>query len=206
MAENSSPSTLLRLPAVLPVMLLSDCFLFPGCCLPLFIFEERYRQMLAHALSTHRMFCIGARKGQTDDPRQMATHSTVGLIRACVKAADGTSQLLLVGLQRVRFTRLEQTQPFVLAGVEPVVTTRGSDEAALSDLKTEALNMLPDPGPESCATMRELKNTLRGADPELVCDVLAYHFVHCCDVLSRLQAEHSLERRYELVMRNLDVF
>ena len=37
-------------------MILPKATLFPSAPLPLYIFEPRYRQMLAHALDTQRMF------------------------------------------------------------------------------------------------------------------------------------------------------
>ena len=88
------------LPAELPVMVLPDCHLYPGCLLPLYIFEDRYRKMLAHALDSNRMFCIGNREGGSEDS-PVSRHSTAGLVRACVQQPDGTSHLLLLGLQRI---------------------------------------------------------------------------------------------------------
>ena len=59
---ETPPKAHFPLPDKMPVMVLSNCFLLPGCFLPLFIFEERYRLMLKHALETDRMFCVGIRK------------------------------------------------------------------------------------------------------------------------------------------------
>jgi Lon protease-like protein len=46
--------------------------------------------------------------------------ATAGLIRACVERSDGTSNLVLQGLQRVRFTSFEQEKPFPIASIETV--------------------------------------------------------------------------------------
>ena len=40
------------------VMILGERNLFPQAILPLFIFEPRYRAMLAESLESHRMFCL----------------------------------------------------------------------------------------------------------------------------------------------------
>ena len=96
---------------------------FPHALLPLYIFEERYREMLEYALTRHRMFAVALLKPQRtqwhshDDFFQIAG---VGLIRACVGRGDGTSNLILQGLERVRFNGFEQEMPFPIAAIEPL--------------------------------------------------------------------------------------
>ena len=113
----------MELPDQVPVMPLPGALLFPHALLPLYIFEPRYRQMLDLALSEHRMFCVALMKPQrqhwqsTDDFFHVAG---VGLIRACVGRGDGTSNLILQGLRRVRFAAFEQSSPFPIAQIEPL--------------------------------------------------------------------------------------
>src|ERR1044072_3655246 len=115
----SSPVTL---PAKLPVMPLPGAVLFPHALLPLYIFEPRYRDMLKHALQRHRMFCVALIKPSCPEwhaPEDFFHVAPVGLIRACVGRGDGTSNLILQGLRRVRFSAFEQTSPFPIARIEP---------------------------------------------------------------------------------------
>src|SRR5205823_9271122 len=97
--------------------------------LPLHIFEPRYQQMLEHALREQRMFSVALLHPQrtqwkiTDDFFHVAG---VGLIRACVGRGDGTSNLILQGLQRVRFTGFEQSSPFPIARIEPLESESSS--------------------------------------------------------------------------------
>src|SRR5258707_5777025 len=103
-----SPVTL---PKQLPVMPLPSAVLFPHALLPLYIFEPRYRKMLKHALTHHRMFCIALIKPHCAEWQSAADffHTAgVGLIRACVEREHGTSNLILQRLERVRFTAFEQ--------------------------------------------------------------------------------------------------
>jgi Lon protease-like protein len=46
------------LPDEVPVMPLPGAVLFPHALLPLYIFEDRYRDMLEHALQRDRMFSV----------------------------------------------------------------------------------------------------------------------------------------------------
>ncbi len=187
------------LPDRLPVMVLTDCHLFPGCLLPLYIFEERYRQMLQHALGSNRMFCIGSREG-TDESVPVQPYTTAGLVRACVKQKDGTSHLLLLGLRRIRLTGWAQEKPFRIATVEAVETTE-KDPAEATKLKQQVLELFAN----ACIQeAKQLRTALEDTeDPELVCDVLSYHFTRCPKLQQKLLAESSLIRRYQMLLEAL---
>src|SRR5437870_4334960 len=124
------------LPAQVPVMPLPGAVLFPHALLPLYIFEPRYREMLEHALQRDRMFSVTLIKPSCLEwhaPEDFFHFATVGLIRACVDRGDGTSNLVLQGLHRVRFTSFEQETPFPVAKIDIVAS---SDDATV---ETEAL-------------------------------------------------------------------
>ena len=85
---------------MVPVMTLPSATLFPQALLPLYIFEPRYRQMLADMLKADRMFSVAMQKPgkQRETPCEVAG---LGLIRVSVSHQDGTSHLILQGLTRV---------------------------------------------------------------------------------------------------------
>ncbi len=184
-------------------MVLTDCFLFPGCFLPLFIFEERYCQMLKHALATDRMFCVGTRIPCADDGSGVMMVSTAGLIRSCVTQPDGTSHLMLMGMQRIRLTGWSQEKPFRIATVEPMLT-KEADEAEVAKLRDEALQNIPPCPHEAAKAMESLSEQLRlCGDPELICDILIYHFVRRSTALRTALSECCLIRRYHLLIEEL---
>src|SRR5256886_16469437 len=90
----------MKIPSEIPVMTLPNATLFPQALLPLYIFEPRYRQMLADALHSNRMFSVAMQKpGSTrESPSPVAG---LGLIRVWVAHRDGTSHLCLQGVARV---------------------------------------------------------------------------------------------------------
>lgn len=192
----------IALPAAMPVMVLTDCALMPGCFLPLYIFEERYRLMLAHALRTCRMFCIGAPLC-AQNPGELHPATSAGLIRACVQLGDGTSQLLLYGVQRIRITGWEQLQPFRIATIEPIHTSV-INPARITLLRQETIRLLPPPQEDACDTARMIQAAIKGmTNAERLCDIIAYHFIKRPAALRALLSETSLERRYELVIAEL---
>ncbi len=188
------------LPHTLPMIVLDGCYLFPGCHLPLFIFEERYRHMLDHALHTDRMFCIGAPCG-TDEVQPV---TTAGLIRASFKNADGTSQVMLYGVTRVRVTGWDQMLPFRIARVESILTKTAPLET-LQILKSKALALLPHPTDDSCENMQLLREELeKMEEAEAVCDIITFHFIRRKAALRALLEECCPQRRYERLITELE--
>jgi ATP-dependent Lon protease len=110
-----------RLPREVPVMTLPEATLFPQALLPLYIFEPRYRQMLADALNSHRMFSVAMQKPDTarETPLSIAG---LGLIRVSVGHKDGTSHLILQGLTRVELEETVRVKPYRVARVRPIAT------------------------------------------------------------------------------------
>lgn len=92
-------------------MTLPNATLFPQALLPLYIFEPRYRQMLADALHSNRMFSVAMQKpGNTrETPSPVAG---LGLIRVSVGHRDGTSHLILQGLARVELEETVRYKPY----------------------------------------------------------------------------------------------
>jgi Lon protease-like protein len=188
------------LPAEMPVMVLPDCHLFPGCLLPLYIFEERYRKMLAHALKSNRMFCIGSRDGDHENS-PVSSFSTAALVRACVQQEDGTSHLLLLGLQRIRLTGWEQELPFRIAKIEPM-TTVIRDANEVSVLRDKALEMFAALGTEGAQKLCDALE--KNENHELVCDVMSYHFTRCPKLQQKLLAEPELGQRFAMLIDALE--
>jgi Lon protease-like protein len=194
------------LPDEIPVMPLPGALLFPHALLPLYIFESRYREMLEHALNHHRMFSVALIKpehAQWRTPEDFFHIAGLGLIRACVGRSDGTSNLILQGLERVRFTGFEQANPFPIARID----TLESD--SVSSVETEAL----------AAKVLELYSKLKGngrqlpakvdqylsdlGDPEMLADLVASTFISDALRRQRVLEELSVKQRLRLVIQYL---
>jgi len=111
----------MKIPREIPVMTLPNATLFPQALLPLYVFEPRYRQMLADALHSNRMFSVAMQK--PGSPR--GTPSPVaglGLIRVSVGHRDGTSHLILQGIARVELEEAVRTKPYRIQRIRPLET------------------------------------------------------------------------------------
>jgi len=99
-------------------MTLPNATLFPQALLPLYIFEPRYRQMLADALHSSRMFSVAMqRPGSRETPSPVAG---LGLIRVSVGHRDGTSHLILQGLARVELEETVRYKPYRIQRIRPL--------------------------------------------------------------------------------------
>ena len=114
------------LPAILPVMVLPGVTLFPNALLPLYIFEPRYREMLEEALGTGRMLAMAMPCNEEESEVEMVAGA--GLVRACIRNDDGTSNLILQGVSRVKITGWEQQHPYRIARIEPLPSHGGEHD------------------------------------------------------------------------------
>jgi len=195
------------LPDEVPVMPLPGAVLFPHALLPLYIFENRYRDMLEHALQRDRMFSVTLIKPSCLEwhaPEDFFHFATVGLIRACVGRDDGTSNLVLQGLHRVRFSSFQQETPFPIARID-IIESR-NDTATV---ETEAL------GEKVLELYRKLKRAERRLPPkvdrylaqlgdlEMLADLVASTFVDDPLRRQRVLEESSLNQRLRLLITYL---
>ncbi len=109
----------MKLPREVPVMTLPNATLFPQALLPLYIFEPRYRQMLADALHSNRMFSVAMQRpgNSRETPAPVAG---LGLIRVSVGHRDGTSHLILQGLARVELEEAVRYKPYRIQRIRPL--------------------------------------------------------------------------------------
>lgn len=195
------------LPDAVPVMPLPGALLFPHALLPLYIFEPRYRAMLAHALAEQRMFCVAMLNPSRSDwnsPADFRHIASVGLIRACVGRGDGTSNLILQGLQRVRFTGFPQEKPFPIAEIEPLASQAGESSVETQALGAKVLDLytrLKGSGREFPEKVDRYLADL--GDPEMLADLMASTFISDPVRRQQLLEELSLNQRLRLVIRYL---
>ena len=190
----------MEIPQSLGLIVLEDCFHFPFCTMPLYLFEQRYRLMLSQALEGSRMFAVG-----TLHQGQLLPVSTLGLVRACKTMPDGTSHVMLQGLSRIRFTGWQQIEPYRVAEVAALPTAQDAEAGQLQQWRQRALSTLEPLAADCGEAMGELLAVLRQMEcAEAACDLMAYHFVRDGDAAASLLQETSLSKRYEILLGVLE--
>lgn len=117
-------------------MILPGCNLIPHNGMPIYVFEDCYREMLEESLSTHRMFFVAESVAESDSGIHTgkagvfaSPFAAAGMVRACLRNEDGSSHLFLQGLKRVRILEIDPQVTYPVATVCPVDTSIRNEEA-----------------------------------------------------------------------------
>lgn len=136
----------LEIPSTVPVMTLPNTVFFPQSLLPLHIFEPRYRAMLREVLNTNRLFAVArldssrlTEPGAIEPPHRIAS---IGIVRACQEAEDGTSNLLLQGVARVEISDIVRELPYRTIAIRPLATVAGGNRTQLEIERLQVLRLL----------------------------------------------------------------
>ena len=199
---------MIRIPREVPIMVLPNAVLFPHSLLPLHIFENRYRQMLSHCLTGERMFSVALAKTGIREPKgveDLRSVAGVGLIRACVGNENGTSNLVLQGLARVRIIDWTQEEPFRIAEIELIESRIGNavEADALGEKVKELcvrIQQLGLPLPPNLLEQMHQIDT-----PEILADVVGAAFVSELAPRQQLLESPDVAERLRLLIQILRV-
>ena len=120
-ASAQSPAAASGLPATIPIFPLQDATLFPNASYPFYIFEPRYRAMVADALKGDRI--IGMVMLQPGFEAEYAGRPPIfpigcaGVITAYEELPGGEYNIVLRGLAKFRVTGEDDSRPYRLARV-----------------------------------------------------------------------------------------
>jgi uncharacterized protein len=140
------------LPPTIPLFPLPNVVLFPNVFLPLHIFEERYRDMLADALAEDRIIgMVLLRPGWEDDYEGRPPIYPVGcagLITHAERLPDGRFNIVLQGLEKFRVVTEDDSRPYRLGQIDSIAEQPANgderDEMRLARRRLEAL-LVPQP-------------------------------------------------------------
>ncbi len=177
-------------------MTLPNAILFPQALLPLYVFEPRYRTMLKESLANQRMFAVALQRSATSSNLVPNRIAGVGLIRACVDKPDGSSNLILQGVSRVRFTDFVQEKPFYVGRIE-VLETEESDALEVEALAVKVLEMIGTMHATGQIQAEGILKFLRDIDDyDALADIVTYSFIE--NLLSKQDILETLNLRRRL--------
>ncbi len=187
----------MEIPNEVGIMTLPNAILFPQALLPLYIYEPRYRAMLRDCLENQRMFAIALpQEGSKATAMEPHRVGGVGLIRACVDKPDGSSNLILQGVSRVRFTDFVQEKPYYVGRIE-ILSTEESHALEVEALSAKVLEMIEtmhDAGDIQAEGILKYLTEIR--DHDALADIVTYSFVE--DVVSKQEILETLNLRQRL--------
>src|SRR5690606_5110213 len=130
----------------LPLFPLPNVVHFPQTILPLHIFEKRYRQMLRDAMEGEKLIGMAVLKPGWEEKYQgnpeIYDVACLGRIIQHEPMNDGRSNILLLGLKRVKIQQIIVPYPYRAAKVDLMNdSTEGMKKADLADFKNCLLNL-----------------------------------------------------------------
>ena len=198
----------LHVPETLPVMTLPNTVFFPQALLPLHIFEARYREMLVDVLASNRLFavaCLASEKQKiTGEAEPLPRIASVGIVRACQKNDNDTSNLLLQGVCRVEVQSIVSELPYRVIAVRPIATSSSSPVAELEILRLEVmklLNLRRRLGTPSPKGMTQFLDSID--DIDTFADVAAFNLCDDSPLKQRLLETLDTRRRLQLFAAQL---
>jgi Lon protease-like protein len=193
----------IEIPEIVPVMTLQDTVLFPHAVMPLFIFEQRYREMLDDILKSHRLFAIFNEDPESDDEgheEPPAKMGTVGVVRAAHKNPDGTSNLALQGIIRVRLVEIVQESPYRVVRIEPCPSQdEADDDISREGIRSEILDHIKRQPELTRGLPEEYIQFLQAlTQPAPFIDVAIHSLCQDAVIKQRLLETLSLNERYAI--------
>ncbi len=131
--NTDKPDTL---PKELPILPLRNTVPFPFVMIPLAVGIPRSVKLIEDALQGNSMIGMVASRDPSIEeptPEQVHTIGTAGKILRVVRAQDGTMQVVVQGLERIRVTQWLAPEPYMKARIE------AAPEKEDSDLEQEGL-------------------------------------------------------------------
>jgi Lon protease-like protein len=198
----------ISLPSEIPVMTLPQVAFFPQALMSLHIFEPRYRRMLRDVLARHRLFAVAGIDPRIDDPddklEPIQRVASVGIIRACQKRDNGTSDLLLQGLVRVEVLGVVSEKPYRSIQIRALASAPGAEAEENERLRRELgrlLRLKAKLGARAPLDVAAFVQTI--TDPEVFSDLAAFTFCENPAVKQKLLETLDVNRRLLLFTRQL---
>jgi Lon protease-like protein len=196
----------ITLPEELPVMTLPNVSFFPQALMPLHIFEPRYRQMLADVLATDRLFAVAGLNDKLlgtehEPPYRVAT---VGIVRASQENSDGTSNLLLQGLCRIKLLEIFPDDPYRRVKIRLLSTQHVAAHDESAQLRVELARLLRLKQKLGAYMPPEVTQFLaKVSDPEVFVDLAAFSLCESSSVKQQLLETLDIAARFKLFSRQL---
>jgi ATP-dependent Lon protease len=189
-------------------MTLPGTVFFPQALMPLHIFEPRYREMLRDVLASNRLFAVAAiDPEQVNDPTRFEPPrriASVGIVRACQKNENGTSNLLLQGLCRVEIVKIVRDEPYRSIQIRALSSKAGATDSENQALRHELSRLLNVKLKLGSAGSGEIAAFLKTVDdPEAFVDIAAFSLCEDSLLKQKLLETLNVHRRLELFSAQL---
>ncbi len=164
------------LPESLPVLPVHHAVIFPSALAPLVVGQERSIKLVDEVMRGSRLLALVAQRdpaAESPGPEGLYRVGTAAVVRMLQRSGDGTLQLLVEGIERVRLGEFTQTTPYLVARVTPAPASV-RDPMELDALVRTARDLFAGFVEQAPALPNELAGSIRTIeDPRQLVAVLA---------------------------------
>ncbi len=201
-----------EVPTEVPVMTLKNTILFPRAMVPLYIFEDRFKQMLDELLHSNRLMAIGTLDEELEKelegeepPFKIAG---LGIIRACNRHPDGSAHIIVQGLSRIQFTGTASIIPFRKEQIQLLVDDK-QDNIELHDfekgVKPQIISLIKNKIKLGATIPNEVINFLNQIDdPSAFIDLSAYASCSSIEDKQKILSTTCVNYRFNLFAKMLE--
>ena len=152
-----------QLPDPLPIFPLPNVVLMPNDALPLYIFEERYKEMIRDCLEGQPYLSVALlQKGWENKPGTPLPYTIAGFgrITRVVRRPNDCMDIVIQGMGRIEMVELNEDRAYLRATVRALSPTVGNEALAATEAETlrrKFLELLSHKGPAADPVRSQLK-------------------------------------------------
>ena len=196
-----------------PVLSLRDVVVYPHMVIPLFVGRERSVSALDEAMNVDKRILLVTQKSpETEEPapEDLFDYGTLATILQMLRLPDGTTKVLVEGVERVHVTDLNEDEGYLAGSWEAVQQSEDEDTEALDVTARSLLSLFEQYVKLSRKIPVELLTTLSGInDPSRQADTIAAHLgIRIEDkqqILETADLRERMERLMALIEGEIDV-
>jgi ATP-dependent Lon protease len=201
-----------EIPGTLPVLPLINTVVVPMAVAPIVVGQERSVKLVDEVMRTNRLVGLVAQRhpeARPAGPDDIYRVGTAAIIHRFLRLPDGTLQLVVQGLERIRILDFLQTEPFLVARVEiaPEQATAGMELEArrrtLGELFSKLVPLTEDIPNELAAAGENISDPRMFA--YLVAAMTPMETPVRQEILELDAIDHKLQRLIEVVQQELAV-
>jgi Lon protease-like protein len=189
------------LPSTIPLFPLPNVVLFPNVCLPLHIFEPRYREMVADALDADRIIGMVLLRpgweGEYEGRPSIYSVGCAGLITHVERLPEGRFNLVLRGLHKFKVSEEDHSRRYRMATIDPILESVAEADRATIGAERRRLESLLVPRPEGRGVDPKVPPSM--PDEELVNSLAQYLDLEMVEKQALLERDGLVERCKSLI-------
>lgn len=195
-------------PEVLPVLPLRNIVVFPAFPVPLSVGREKSKRAVENSVSTHKIIGLFTQKDPAiEEPKveDLFEWGVAAKILKFIKLPDGTQNIVVQGIYRIRMLSVESDDPFIKAKIlyhedtyDPSDSVIEALKLSIKDVATKVIELAPNIPSEAISVIQSIEN------PVLLADMIASNLRISVEEKIDILGETNLKERLKLVLKHLN--